>query len=129
MTLMDCGPPVKTDDAWIDEPPPWRVFPDMQPLQVAARQGAQEAWADHVWRPFWAALSPVQRQTYFDHWGASDEWRDAIRMAFEVPADFDAEADAAESEAWLAQRRAEQDAKVRVATGVKGWLQRLKQRR
>lgn len=46
------------DRAWLEQPPPWVVFPRMEPLEAAADQGAQEAWVDQVWRPFWASLAP-----------------------------------------------------------------------
>lgn len=104
----------------LEQSPPWKVFPDMTPWQVAARQGLQETWVDQVWRPFWAALTPTQRQAYLDHWGASDEWRHAIRATFEPDPDFDAEADLAESERYLAERRA---AASKAQAG--GWVQRI----
>lgn len=121
---------MNTDDhaptnRWLDERPPWLVFPRMKPMEVAATQGLEEAWVDQVWRPFWAGLSTGQRAIYLDHWQATRDWRDALRLVFEVPADFDVEADAAESQAWLAERRDEGSP----AAGVKGWLDRFRRRR
>lgn len=88
----------------LDQPPPWQVFPDMTPWQVAARQGVQEAWVDGVWRPYWTGLTPAQREAYFVRWQAGQEWQRAIRAIFEAEPDFDAEADWAESQRFLAQR-------------------------
>jgi hypothetical protein len=104
----------------LDQAPPWQVFPDLTPADAGARQGAQEAWVDQVWRPFWATLTPAQRQAYLDHWGASDEWRHAIRATFEPEPAFDAEADLTESERHLAERRA---AASEAQAG--GWVQRI----
>lgn len=91
-------------DPWLDQLPPWKAFPELQPLQVAARQGLQEAWVDQVWRPFWGSLSASQREAYFEHWQASTDWRDAIRATFEPEPGFDAEADLADSQRHLAER-------------------------
>jgi hypothetical protein len=107
-------------DAWLEQPPPWKIFPTMQPLEVAARQGLQEAWVDQVWRPFWATLTPLQRERYFAHWQASAAWKDAIRGTFEIPADFDAEADLADS-----QRFFEERARAQAAAEPPSWGQRL----
>ena len=63
------------DRAWLEQPPPWVVFPGMAPLEAAADQGAQEAWVDQVWRPFWASLGAAERDAYLSHWGASEAWR------------------------------------------------------
>jgi hypothetical protein len=41
----------------------------MEPLEAAADQGAQEAWVDQVWRPFWASLGAAERDAYLSHWG------------------------------------------------------------
>lgn len=104
----------------LEQSPPWKVFPDMTPWQVAARQGLQETWVDEVWRPFWAGLTPAQRDAYFARWQASEEWQKAIRATFEPDPDFDAEADLAESERYLAERRAAESEAEPV-----GWKQRI----
>ena len=64
-----------SDRAWLEQPPPWVVFPGMRPLEAAADQGLQEAWVDQVWRPFWASLGAAERDAYLTHWGASEAWR------------------------------------------------------
>lgn len=86
--------------------PPWVVFPEIQPDELARHleQGAAEVWFDEVWRPFWRRLSEGERAEYLTHWQASDDWREAIRFHFDAP-DFDLEADAAESAAYLEQVR------------------------
>lgn len=104
----------------LDQPPPWQLFPDMQPWQVAARQGVQEAWVDQVWRPFWAGLSPTQRDAYLAHWQASEPWQQAIRSTFEADPGFDAAADLAES-----LRYREERAQADAAAHAPSWHQRL----
>lgn len=96
-----------SDRTWLEQPPPWIVFPRMRPLEAAADQGVQEAWVDQVWRPFWASLGATERDEYLAHWGASEAWRGAIHFLFETPDDFDAAADAAESARWLGEQAAE----------------------
>ncbi len=116
------------DAGWLEQVPPWVVFPRMHPVEVAARQGAEEVWVDTVWRPFWASLDTAQRQAYFDHWRASDEWRDAIRSTFEPDPGFDERADAEESAAYLEQWRAARSAHTK-KSGIGGLLGRLFRRR
>jgi hypothetical protein len=124
----------RADDAagsrgWLEQVPPWRVFPAMRPVEVAARQGAEEAWVDEVWRPFWASLDAPQRTAYLDHWQASDAWRDAIHHTFDPAPGFDAQADLMESNAHLEQRRLAQAAEKRERGGLGGLLGRLFGRR
>lgn len=102
------------------QPPPWQVFPGMQPADAGARQGAQEAWVDQVWRPFWSALTPSQRQAYLAHWGASEEWQQAIRATFEPDPGFDAAADLADSQRHLAEVLS-----ASPTPGTGGWGQRI----
>jgi hypothetical protein len=102
-------------------PPPWQEFPAVEP-QVLARyltQGETEWWFDEVWRPFWGALSSEQKELYLEHWKATPEWREAMQV-FEVDPDFDAGADARESEHYLAEMR-----RAREAQGKPSFLKRL----
>lgn len=110
------------DRAWLEQPPPWVVFPGMAPLEAAADQGAQEAWVDQVWRPFWASLGAAERDAYLSHWGASEAWRGAIHFLFETPEGFDAAADAAESARWLAGQA---EPAARSPGGITALLSRL----
>jgi hypothetical protein len=92
----------------------------MQADEIGARQGAEEAWIDGVWRPFWAALSAEQRLAYLGHWKASENWREWIRFVCEQPADFDAAEDAADSERLSGERAA-----AKQAAGEVSFLSRL----
>lgn len=80
-------------------PPPWRVFPQIDPqtLPVHLRQGEAEPWFDQQWRPFWATLTAEQKVQYLDHWQASPDWRAAIAFHFDHTWAADAATDAAES--------------------------------
>lgn len=90
--------------SWLDHPPPWKVFPRLLPDQLGATQGAEEAWLNAVWRPFWNALDGDSKTRYFEHWRASAEWREAIRFVCDAPSGFDAADDAADSERHLRAR-------------------------
>jgi hypothetical protein len=89
---------------WERQLPPWKVFPAFTPSMLPATQGAEESWFDEEWRPFWASLSPLERHAYLDHWDATEEWRDALEFFFSKPPEFDSEADAHESAAYLRQQ-------------------------
>jgi hypothetical protein len=93
----------------LDLIPPWVAFPQMDPVELSTDQGLLGAWSTQVWWPFWTVLSEAEREIYLDHWKASDEWRQWLHFSFDVDPDFDAEADLAESEAWLKERAAERD--------------------
>ena len=69
--------------------PPWIVFPALGAASLPVSQGLEEAWFDQVWRPFWRSLPPEDRVIYFDHWHASDKWRDAIVFFFETIYELD----------------------------------------
>lgn len=86
--------------------PPWQVFPEISPDDLSAhtRQGRAETYFDEVWRPFWSALSAAEKTEYFDHWAATPAWREAMSL-FDIDPDLDLEADARESEAYLAEHR------------------------
>jgi hypothetical protein len=81
-----------------DQPPPWQVFPQLQPHELGATQGQQEAWLDSVWRPFWQALNDAERESYLNFWRATKDWREWIRFVCERPTGFDAAQDAAEAQ-------------------------------
>ena len=102
--------------------PPWIVFPDILANDLAAylKQGVTEAWFDQVWRPFWTALDTTQKVMYLRHWSAPQEWIEAINNAFDLPDDFDAEADARDSDAHLSSLREAQS-----AVAKRPWLRRM----
>ncbi len=95
-----------SDRKWLEQRPPWGVFPGMGPLEAGADQGVQEAWGGQGWRALWGCLGATERDEYLTHWGASEAWRGAIHFLFETFDDFDAAADAAESARWLGEQAA-----------------------
>jgi hypothetical protein len=111
---MTAAPP------FVDEcRPPWVVFPDIDPRELAGhlRQGAAEAYFVHHWGPFWGSLTAHQRALYLDHWQASPEWRDAVRFHFDEDPSVDTAAGVRESEEHLARHRAQR--------AKKPWWRRL----
>ena len=105
-----------------DVQPPWIAFPEIAANELVAylKQGATEAWFDQVWRPFWVALETSQKSAYLQHWNASPEWAQAIIDAFDAPDDFDAEADARESDAHLRELR-----EAQTAASNRPWWRRM----
>lgn len=103
--------------------PPWLVFPELDPRELAGhlRQGAAEAYFVNHWRPFWASLAGEQRAAYLDRWRASPAWREALAFHFRDDPSFDAAADVRESEAHLARHRARRTAEH----ASDPWWQRL----
>ena len=102
-----------TDADFLDgSPPPWVVFPEIAPEELAAhlRQGTTEVWFDQYWRPFWASLTESQRAQYLEHWSASPAWKEALGI-FTAHVGVDLAADAAESEEYLKRWRAENPVK------------------
>lgn len=110
-------------DADADDPltmrPPWQVFPALRADEFARHitQGTGEAWFEQQWHPFWRGLGDTQRGDYLEHWQASTGWRDALSSVDEL-IHLDIDADAADAEAFLAQREA---AKPR----GRGWFARF----
>lgn len=86
--------------------PPWIVFPHIAPDELAlhVRQGVAEPWFDQEWRPFWTALTAIQRDRYLDDWQTTPEWREAITFVFESFSDLDIDQDAKDSEEYLRAR-------------------------
>ncbi|WP_244138119.1 hypothetical protein [Burkholderia vietnamiensis] len=61
-------------------PPPWTVFPHLDPLGLGALQGDVAYWWRQFWSPFWNSLSPVERDTYLTSNSASADWADCVRL-------------------------------------------------
>lgn len=90
-----------------EAPPPWIVFPEMS-ANDPATQGAEEAYIDLEWLPFWQALHAEARLEYLDRWNATAEWRDVIAERYD-PEGFDVEEDARDSAAWAEARTTDSD--------------------
>lgn len=86
-----------------EPPPPWTVFPSLSP-DVPPTQGAEEAYIDLDWLPFWSAQTSEAKASYLDRWEASPAWREAIHARYDPP-EFDIAEDAADSAAWLRAHR------------------------
>ncbi|WP_260597541.1 hypothetical protein [Sphingomonas endolithica] len=88
----------------MSEPPPfWIVFPSLG-VADGATQGAEEAYLDLEWLPFWSGLDDVAKDSYLDRWNAPKEWREEIAERYDHPG-FDVEEDSRDSAAWLARHR------------------------
>ena len=61
-------------------PPPWSVFPHLDPLGLGALQGDVEYWWRQFWRPFWNSLSPTEQEVYLISNNASADWADCVRL-------------------------------------------------
>ena len=79
-------------------PPPWIAFPDLT-ANDPPTQGAEEAYIDLDWLPFWTSMDEAGQAAYLDRWQATAEWRDVIHERYGQE-DFDVEEDARESAAW-----------------------------
>lgn len=90
-----------------EAPPPWIVFPEMRATDPAT-QGAEEAYIDLEWLPFWQTLHAEARRRYLDRWNATAEWRDVITERYD-PEGFDVEEDARASAAWRQAQKSNGD--------------------
>lgn len=61
-------------------PPPWAVFPRLDPLGLGALQGDVAYWWRQFWSPFWNSLAPTERDTYLVSNNASADWADCLRL-------------------------------------------------
>lgn len=61
-------------------PPPWTVFPHLDPLGLGALQGDVAYWWRQFWSPFWNSLSPIERDTYLVSNNTSADWADCVRL-------------------------------------------------
>jgi hypothetical protein len=110
------------DDAerWAAMPPPWVVSPGLPTGDWPARQGTLEPYMRLEFAPFWSALAPAERAAYLTYWRAPDEWRAHLAFLDDMAAQA-TEDDARDSEAVLAQWRAEQAA----GAAPRPWWKRL----
>lgn len=61
-------------------PPPWVVFPHVDPLGLGALQGDVAYWQRQFWSPYWNSLTPTERDAYLTSNNASADWADCIRL-------------------------------------------------
>ena len=103
-----------------EPPPPWVAFPSLGPA-LPPTQGAEEAYIDMDWLPFWSALRADEKAAYLDRWQASPDWREAIELRYGQPG-FDVTRDARESAAWAEEHRS--DAKHQSSRFTRWWLRK-----
>lgn len=84
--------------------PPWVVFPEMQPADLRATQGAEERWLNEDWWPFWLTITAEDRKAYLIRWNSDAEWRDYLEHYTRTREGFDEETDARDRERYLAER-------------------------
>lgn len=101
-----------------EPPPPWIVFPSLGP-DSSLTQGAEEAYVDLEWLPFWSALTPDEKAAHLDRWDASPDWREAISMRYDQLG-FDIAEDAADSARWAEQHRRPTRRPSRLAKWLRG---------
>ena len=63
--------------------PPWVAHPGYPPHDIFWRQPG-EAWAVHVWLPYWTSLSPDEQAAFLDKWDAPVEWREYYSPEFQA---------------------------------------------
>lgn len=68
------------DGLGLRPPPPWRVFPDIDPEAVGSLQGSAAYWWDWFFLPFWRAATSAERQRYLEDFKASPDWRECIEL-------------------------------------------------
>lgn len=61
-------------------PPPWTVFPHLDPLGLGALQGDVAYWWRQFWSPFWNSLGPAERDACLLSNNASASWADCVRL-------------------------------------------------
>lgn len=62
----------------IEPPPPWIVFPEIDPDTLGSLQGSIDYWWYVYWTPFWQKLSTQEKQEYYNINNASPEWIECI---------------------------------------------------
>lgn len=70
----------KIDGLRLRPPPPWIVFPDMDPEAVGSLQGSVAYWWDWLFLPFWSAATAAERRRYLEEFNASAEWREFVKL-------------------------------------------------
>lgn len=61
-------------------PPPWVVFPHLDPLGLGPLQGDVAYWWHRFWSPYWNSLTPTERDAYLTSNNASADWADCVRL-------------------------------------------------
>ncbi len=70
----------KIDGLDLHPPPPWIVFPEIDPEAVGSLQGSMAYWWDWFFLPYWLAATTEERLRYLDEYKASPEWREFVEL-------------------------------------------------
>ena len=70
----------KIDSLKLRPPPPWVVFPEVDPESVGSLQGSLAYWWEWWFLPFWRAADFTERQRYLEEFDASPEWRAFLEL-------------------------------------------------
>lgn len=62
------------DKLAIHPPPPWVVFPEIDPEALGSLQGSIDYWWTWYWEPFWATASDEEKTRYLVENDARAEW-------------------------------------------------------
>lgn len=62
------------DALQLQSPPPWTLFPYLEPDFKGAMQGEFDYWWTLYWKPFWDAASPSEKEQYMHLHQPSEAW-------------------------------------------------------
>lgn len=68
----------KIDALRLQPPPPWIVFPAVDPSTLGSLQGSLEYWWDWLFLPFWNAADASAKASYLEKFPASAEWMEFL---------------------------------------------------
>ncbi len=64
----------KIDQLVLAPPPPWIVFPELDPSTLGSLQGSIEYWWDWLFLPFWHSADNSTRERYLSKYPADAAW-------------------------------------------------------
>jgi hypothetical protein len=64
----------KIDALKLEPPPPWVVFPNIDPSTLGSLQGSMEYWWDWLFLPFWSELEFSDRARYLKNHATDEHW-------------------------------------------------------
>lgn len=59
-------------------PPPWVVFPEVDPSTLGSLQGSMEYWWDWFFLPFWRSADELARQRYMAKYPTGAPWHEFV---------------------------------------------------
>lgn len=64
----------RIDALSLEPPPPWTVFPNVDPCTLGSLQRSMEYWWDWLFLPFWSALDGSARSRYLKGHPTDENW-------------------------------------------------------